>query len=106
MGLAMTSRAGRHLRDTLAPLAAVLAFGLLAAACGTSTEQGSSTVPLERSNEGVQESDETPVAGGKIAYGLAAETNGWNPSASQWASSGQEVARTIFDTLSAYDDES
>ena len=51
----------------------------------------------------MQESDETPVAGGKIAYGLAAETNGWNPSASQWASSGHEVARTIFDTLSAYD---
>ena len=83
-------------------LTTVVALGLLAAGCGTS-EQATSSIPQERSNEGVQESDETPIPGGKIAYGLAAETNGWNPSASQWASSGHEVARTIFDTLSAYD---
>ena len=86
-------------------LATVVALGLLAAGCGTS-EQATSSIPQERSNEGVQESDETPIPGGKIAYGLAAETNGWNPSASQWASSGHEVARTLFDTLSAYDAES
>ncbi len=49
---------------------------------------------------------EPKASGGKIAYWLAAETNGWNPSASQWASSGHEVARSMFDTLSAYDEES
>jgi ABC-type transport system substrate-binding protein len=97
-----TTRAGVRRRGVVALLAVGVALGLLATGCGTD-ETGSSSIPLERSNEGVQESDETPVPGGKIAYGLAAETNGWNPSASQWASSGHEVARTIFDTLSAYD---
>jgi peptide/nickel transport system substrate-binding protein len=97
-----TTDAGGHLRRALVLMAGVIALGLLASGCGTS-EQATSSIPLERSNEGVQESDETPIAGGKIAYGLAAETNGWNPSASQWASSGHEVARSIFDTLSAYD---
>jgi ABC-type transport system substrate-binding protein len=97
-----TTSAGGFVRHGLAVVAGALALGLLASGCGTS-EEATSQIPLERANEGVQESDETPIPGGQIVYGLAAETNGWNPSASQWASSGHEVARTIFDTLSAYD---
>ena len=89
-------------RAVAAAAAVLIALGLLASGCG-SPEDTTTPGSTERANAGVQESDETPVAGGKIAYGLAAETNGWNPSASQWASSGHEVARTIFDTLSAYD---
>jgi ABC-type transport system substrate-binding protein len=86
----------------VATVAGALALGLVASGCGPS-EQTTTPGSTERTNSGVQESDETPVPGGKLAYGLAAETNGWNPSASQWASSGHEVARSIFDTLSAYD---
>lgn len=106
MAMATTGAAGRHMRGVLGALAALVTLGLLASGCGTPEETGTSSIPTERSNEGVQESNETPVSGGRIAYGLAAETNGWNPSASQWASSGHEVARTIFDTLSAYDADS
>lgn len=102
MAMGTTGAGARRRGGSLLLLATALTIGLVATACGTS-EEATSSIPLERSNEGVQESDETPVPGGAIAYGLAAETNGWNPSASQWASSGHEVARTIFDTLSAYD---
>jgi peptide/nickel transport system substrate-binding protein len=102
MGNATTGRAGALRRAVWAMLAVIVAVGLVATGCGPS-EDTSTPGSTERTNAGVQESDETPIAGGKIAYGLAAETNGWNPSASQWASSGHEVARSIFDTLSAYD---
>lgn len=106
MATVTTSGASRRGRAALAAIATMVALGLVSAGCGTPDETGTSAVPTERANAGVQESDETPVSGGKIAYGLAAETNGWNPSASQWASSGHEVARTLFDTLSAYDADS
>src|SRR5690606_32684582 len=49
---------------------------------------------------------DTPVPGGRLVYGLIAETNGWNPSSSQWAASGQQVSKALFDTLSTYDDQS
>jgi peptide/nickel transport system substrate-binding protein len=46
-----------------------------------------------------------PVDGGKLVYGLAAETNGWDPSLGQWAPWGLTVARTFFDTLSTFDEQ-
>jgi peptide/nickel transport system substrate-binding protein len=42
--------------------------------------------------------------GGKIVYGITAETNGWNAATNQWAASGLQVARTMFDTLTAFDE--
>jgi peptide/nickel transport system substrate-binding protein len=51
------------------------------------------------------ESEAPPPPGGRMVYGLIAETNGWNPSSSQWASSGLQVAAALFDTLTAYDDQ-
>ncbi len=101
-----TGRAATVRRGVLGIAATAAMLGLLATGCGTAEDASSGSSALPRGNEGVQESDETPVTGGKLAYGLSAETNGWNPASSQWASSGHEVARTIFDTLSAYDDES
>jgi peptide/nickel transport system substrate-binding protein len=41
--------------------------------------------------------------GGRVVYGLARETEGWNPGTSPWSPSGREVARALFDTLAAYD---
>ena len=46
----------------------------------------------------------TPRTGGQLVYGLTAETNGWNPSSNQWASSGLQVTHAIFDTLTAFDE--
>ncbi len=79
----------------------------LAAACGGSSddpppvEEGGSptgaTVPAATESE--------PVRGGTLVYGLAAETNGWDPTFSQWGPWGLTVARTFFDTLTVFDDQ-
>lgn len=77
--------------------------GLISTACGGGDNRSAQgTLPR---NAGAIENEETPQPGGKIVYGLIAETNGWNPGSSQWAASGLEVAHTIFDTLSAFDAE-
>jgi len=87
---------------------ALAAVALLVSACTATTSSGTGgadTAP-KGGNAGVVESQEQPKPGGKLIYGLIAETNGWNPSNSQWASSGLEVANTMYDTLSKYDSES
>jgi peptide/nickel transport system substrate-binding protein len=81
--------------------AAILALtAFLAAACGSS---GSSTEESGAGNAGVVEEEGGAQPGGKITYGLEAESDGWNPSNSKWAPSGLEVARSVFDTITAYD---
>ena len=100
----------RHAR-TVRTVVAVLAVLALAAGCneastdaggpGSTTPDGELVSPLENINLVVEDGPGTP--GGAIAYGLSAETDGWNPTSSRWASSGQEVAKSIFDTLAAYD---
>jgi peptide/nickel transport system substrate-binding protein len=81
-------------------LAVVAAASMLVAACGSGS---GSTQDLERGNTGVVEEDGSARPGGRIVYGLEAESDGWNPSNSKWAPSGLEVARAVFDTLTAYD---
>jgi ABC-type transport system substrate-binding protein len=84
--------------------ALVAAVGACTPATTTSTSDNTGTV--SRANKGIVESGEKPRIGGKIVYGLNAETNGWNPSTNQWAAAGLEVAHTFFDTLTAFDAES
>lgn len=87
--------------------AALIMIGLVAAGCGGGNNQGASngTTPVG-GNAGIVENQEPAQPGGKLVYGLVAETNGWNPGSSQWAPSGEQVAKSIFDTLSAYDENS
>jgi peptide/nickel transport system substrate-binding protein len=78
-------------------LATILALGLVAAACGggggDSGDSGSSS-----GEEG------TPQPGGKLVYGLEAETaDGWCLPEAQLAISGIMVARSIYDTLTRPD---
>ena len=92
-------------------LTGLLTISLLAGACGSSTS-GSPSGPTEgttgRDNTGIVETkaEEKPTLGGKLVYGLNAETNGWNPGTNQWGAAGLEVSRAIFDTLAAYDEHS
>lgn len=86
--------------------AGLLLLALIAVGCKSGDSGDTADTTPKGGNAGVVENTETPQPGGKIIYGLAAETNGWNPSASQWAPSGLEVAHSIFDTLSAYDSQS
>ena len=57
-------------------------------------------------NLNVTESPDRPRLGGRIAYAIADEQNGWNPAMNEWSTSGIQVARTIFDTLTAFDENS
>lgn len=80
------------------PLAiALLAVGsLLVAACGGDESGGGG------SNGGDNEPAGDPVPGGELVYGLEAETaDGWCLAEAQLAISGIQVARTIYDTLTA-----
>jgi len=90
-------------------VAAILVIALLAAASGCRAQQPNpdSTAPpgtlsVEVDKDAV-ELDDLPNLGGRIAYGLISETNGWNPALNQWASSGLMVSHAIFDTLAAFD---
>jgi peptide/nickel transport system substrate-binding protein len=88
-----------------AALAATIAVLLVATSCSsnsTNTGAPNDTTGVGR-NAGVVESADKPTPGGKITYGLVAETNGWNPGTNQWAPSGLQVTRAIFDTLTTYD---
>jgi peptide/nickel transport system substrate-binding protein len=83
--------------------AVALALALLVSACNDS---GNGSPPeSESGNAGVIEEDGGARPGGRIVYGLEAESDGWNPSNSKWAPSGLEVARAVFDTITAYDDQ-
>jgi ABC-type transport system substrate-binding protein len=46
-----------------------------------------------------------PQQGGTLRFGLAAETDGWDPTSSRWAPSSYVVAGAIFDRLAAMDTE-
>ncbi|MGB3032724.1 MAG: ABC transporter substrate-binding protein [Candidatus Microthrix parvicella] len=76
-------------------IAATLAMGLVAAACGGGGDSGSGA------KAGDAPGDEgPPVSGGRVIYALEAETNaGWCLAESQLAISGIQVAKTIYDTL-------
>lgn len=91
-------------------LATLAVLGLITGACGggsddatdndgTEGDGGGSTATLPPASE------EEPQPGGSIVYGLAAETNGWDPTLSQWGPWGLTVAKTFFDTLTVFDEE-
>jgi peptide/nickel transport system substrate-binding protein len=76
-------------------LALAVAVALLAGACGGGKKDDGGTAG---GNEEVGE----PVRGGSVTYGIEAETgDGWCLQESQLAISGILVARTIYDTLTA-----
>ncbi|MCO5319141.1 MAG: ABC transporter substrate-binding protein [Microthrixaceae bacterium] len=77
-------------------LVPLLSLAMLASACGGGDDDSGGD-----SGSGGDDSA-TPVPGGEIAYGLEAETSGgWCLPESQLAISGIQVARTIYDTLTA-----
>lgn len=86
-----------------APVVAVLVtvvLALVGTACGTGGG-GDGESPIGDAGAVVDDSPAQP--GGRIVYGVASETDGWNPSNSKWAPAGNLIARTFFDTLTAYD---
>ena len=88
--------------------ASLVAFGLLAAACG-SDDSGSSAGTTAAGGAGTTAaggaattaaSTETPTPGGKLVYGIEADTGSpWEPSKALFAISGHTVIRSIYDSL-------
>jgi len=104
---AQREASARRDRRWVAAVGFMSVFVLACSACGgTGSDGGSgpSEGTVSRANKGLVESDEKPRVGGRLVYGLIAETNGWNPTTNQWAASGLEVAHTIFDTMTAFDE--
>lgn len=67
---------------------------LLLSACSTDTSNGGTGAGGDGSAK--------PTKGGTLNIGLDAETDGWNPTSSQWAGAAYYVAQAVFDPLVAY----
>ena len=93
----MQRHRSKGMRRTIAS-AAVVGIALVAAACGGGGgDKGSGS-------GGGDASAGKPVKGGTLSYGLEAETSGgWCLAEGQLAISGIQVARSIYDTLTAPD---
>lgn len=90
----------------LGSLAAIAALALFASACQSSeTSTPGSTPPGTFDANVIDEDAGPPQSGGALAYGLTAETDGFEPSSSRWAGSGYVVGFSVFDPLAAYSDD-
>jgi ABC-type transport system substrate-binding protein len=99
----MEVTAGGRLRAVLVT-AAVL--GIVLAGCGSSAEEGASpdTAPPGQSAADVTVAPTgEPRSGGKVVYGVEGETDGFDPTASRWATAGMTIGLALFDPLMAVD---
>jgi peptide/nickel transport system substrate-binding protein len=69
-----------------------------------SDSAATSTAPAEPPATDAPDPVEEPVSGGSLTVGIDGESTGWRPQNDAWGHSGHNVARTIYDTLAAYDD--
>lgn len=81
----------------------VAGLALVTAACGGGDDSGGSGTTGTDGSTDTTESAGDPVLGGTLVFGLEAETPGWDPTTSRFASSGHVVARAIFDPLATWD---
>ena len=94
----MQRRAG--IRRWAPVVAAVMAVGLIATACGGGSSSSSQS---GKTSDVTIKASGPPKAGGSIKFALEAESDGFNPSSTRWAISGYMVGNAVFDPLSAYD---
>jgi len=94
----MQRRAG--IRRWAPVVAAVMAVGLIATACGGGSSSSSQS---GKTSDVTIKASGPPKAGGSIKFALEAESDGFNPSSNRWAISGYMVGNAVFDPLSAYD---
>ncbi|HEY5154424.1 MAG TPA: ABC transporter substrate-binding protein, partial [Acidimicrobiales bacterium] len=100
-------------RTPLLMVAAILtAVTLTAGACGASksdsttaaTTAGDSGVATTPAASGAKYNEGTPTDGGKLVWGLAAETDSFSPLTGRWDVSGHMMGSAIFDPLTTLDD--
>ncbi len=95
-------------RAATVPAAVCIAALLAAGSCskGTGTEGSGPGASVAPAGAVARTNDDTagdPKPGGKLVYGLGAETDGWNPWHNRFAGSSYTVANTFYDLLFMYD---
>ncbi|MEO6629175.1 MAG: ABC transporter substrate-binding protein [Aquihabitans sp.] len=65
-------------------------------ACSTDTSNSSS------GGKTAGDTPSKPIKGGTLTIGVNAETDGWNPTNSQWSGAAYQIAQTFYDPLMAY----
>ncbi|MCE2807019.1 MAG: ABC transporter substrate-binding protein [Actinobacteria bacterium] len=90
-----------RLRQVVSAVAAVVALGLFAAACGSSS--GGDNSATASSDVTVKVAGD-PTPGGTVKFAVEAESDGFNPTTNRWAVSGHMVGSAVFDPLAAYDE--
>ncbi|MEJ5255132.1 MAG: ABC transporter substrate-binding protein [Acidimicrobiales bacterium] len=83
-------------------LAVLVTLASVAAACASG---GSTTTAATSSTVDPFTGDGSPTTGGRIVWGLEAETDDLNPITGRFALSGHMVASAIYDSLAALDDQ-
>ena len=96
-----------------AVVAVAVALSLLGACAGGGTDRAApgggaggsipGSAPGGRADLTIEDGA-APRDGGHLVFGLAAETDGWNPTRNRWSASGYVVGFSVFDPLAAYDD--
>ena len=90
-------------------MAPLVALTLVAGGCSQAGDGDGSGSAINTDDDGqvrldfVNDPPGEPVTGGSLAFGLSAETDGWDVTAGRWASSAYVVGNAIFDPLAAYD---
>lgn len=89
--------------------AAAVVMGLVASGCSKASENADDGArPVDTTPDGevqlnyIKEQPAEPTPGGALAFGLGAETDGWNTTSARWAASAYIVGNTIFDPLAVY----
>jgi peptide/nickel transport system substrate-binding protein len=82
-------------RSFVVTLAIVAAMAVLVAACGDSSDSGSTDATVGN----VPVSEGEPTTGGQLVMAVTAETNGWNPALAQWADAGNFVGSSFLEPL-------
>ncbi len=77
-------------------IAGVVVSAFVATACGSGSTSHPASVPKPAA--AIYDSS-APREGGTLTIGLDAETDGWNPVASQWSAQGYAIGGAIFDPL-------
>jgi ABC-type transport system substrate-binding protein len=74
-------------------LAVVLTSMVAGVSCSSSS--------TESSGAGTSIAEAEPVRGGRLAFGVTAETNGWNPALDQWTVDSHLIASSFYEPLVA-----
>ena len=88
-------------------VALVAAIGLFSAACSSASDNAADESTMDTTDSGelqltyTQEPPGEPTTGGQLAFGLNAETDGWDVTQNRWSGSAYIVGGSVFDPLVA-----